>query len=36
MYPSNSAIKANADVRNSIIYQAADDAIISLIQKSID
>ena len=36
MYPSNSAIKPNADVRNSIIYQAADDAIISLIQKSID
>lgn len=36
MYPSNSAIKPNADVRNSIIYQAADDAVISLIQKSIE
>ena len=36
LYPSNSAIKPNADVRNSIIYQAADDAVISLIQKSID
>jgi hypothetical protein len=36
LYPSNSAIKPNADVRNSIIYQAADDAVISLIQKSIE
>jgi hypothetical protein len=35
MYPSNSAIKASADVRNSIIYQSADDAIFSLFQKSI-
>jgi hypothetical protein len=36
LYPSNSAIKPNADVRNSIIYQAADDAVIALIQKSIE
>jgi hypothetical protein len=36
IYPSNSKIKANADVRNSIIYQSADDAVIALIQKSID
>jgi hypothetical protein len=35
MYPSNSGVKASADVRNSIIYQAADDAIFSLFQKSI-
>ena len=36
LYPSNSRVKPNADVRNSIIYQAADDAVVSLIQKSIE
>ncbi len=35
MYPSNSAIKASTDVRNSIIYQSANDAIFSLLQTSL-
>ena len=35
LYPSNSKIKASSDVRNSIIYQSADNAVFALINKTI-